>query len=129
MKIVRHNKRVGGEVIKSMFIYLNKHMVIFSLAETNWFTKGKPRLIPIWIKKRSLFAYRLAIRISNKKRGPLTQIKLLDDVLKIDDLDMSKTYEVIRTKIERDDLYYIVINEKGGEVAVHELLASEIITE
>lgn len=64
MKIVRLYKHVDGEVIKSMYIYLNKYIVIFSLAESNWFTKGKKRKIPIWISKRSLYIYRLAIRIS-----------------------------------------------------------------
>lgn len=64
MKIVRHNKQVDGEVIKSIFIYLNKYLVIFSLADSNWFTKGKSRIVPIWISKRSLFIYRLAIRLS-----------------------------------------------------------------
>lgn len=53
-------------------------------------------------------------------------IKLLDEVVKNDDLDISKKYEVARTEVVQDDLYYVVINEKGKEVSVHELLAREI---
>jgi hypothetical protein len=55
------------------------------------------------------------------------KIKLLDEFLKIYYLDVNKEYEVIRTETKRDDLYYVVIDEKGIEVAVHELLAREIV--
>lgn len=54
------------------------------------------------------------------------KIELLDEVLEQDDLDVKKYYEVIRTENVRDDLYYIVINEKGKETEIHELLAKEI---
>lgn len=54
------------------------------------------------------------------------KIKLLDEVLEIDDLDVSKEYEVVRTEHIHDDLYYVVINEKGEEVAVHEMVSSDI---
>lgn len=56
------------------------------------------------------------------------KIRLLDKVLEGNCLDTNKIYEVIRTETNReDDLYYIVINEEGKEVAVHELLAEEVI--
>lgn len=51
------------------------------------------------------------------------KIELLDEVLENDDLDLNKEYEVVGTINEQDDLYYIVINEKGREVSVHELIA------
>lgn len=54
------------------------------------------------------------------------KIKLLDEVLKNDDLDISKEYEVIRTLSEEDDLYFVVINEKGKEVGVHEMVSSPV---
>lgn len=54
------------------------------------------------------------------------KVKLLDEVLKHDHLDIEKEYEVIRTEEIRDDLYYIVLNERNEEVGVHELLAKEI---
>lgn len=54
------------------------------------------------------------------------QIKLLDQVLEQDGLNIEKTYPVVRTETMRDDLFYVVENEMGMEVHVHELLAKEI---
>lgn len=54
------------------------------------------------------------------------KIKLMDNVLEQDGLDLKNEYEVIKTETVRDDLYYIVINETGKEIEVHELLAKKI---
>ena len=54
------------------------------------------------------------------------KIKLLDNVLEQDDLNINRHYEVIRAKNVRDDMYYIVINDNGKETAVHELLVSKV---
>lgn len=40
---------------------------------------------------------------------------------------MNKAHEVIRIETERDNLYYIVTNEEGKEVAVHDPLAEVIL--
>jgi hypothetical protein len=50
-------------------------------------------------------------------------IELLDDVLKQDGLDINKKYKVIRTEESYNDIFYIVINDKGVETSVHDLLA------
>ena len=54
------------------------------------------------------------------------KIKLLDEVLKHDHLDINKEYEVVRVEYEIDDMYYIVKNQLNKEIAIHELLAKEI---
>lgn len=54
------------------------------------------------------------------------RIELLDNVVETDGLDITKTYEVLRTETVRDDLYYMVQNDAGIEVAVHELVAKEM---
>ena len=54
------------------------------------------------------------------------KIKLLDKVLENLVLDINKEYEVIETETIRDDMYYIIANENGKEVGIHELLAEEV---
>lgn len=51
------------------------------------------------------------------------KIKLLDKVLEQDGLDTAKIYEVVRTEVIHDDVYYIVMNENGEEYGVIDLLA------
>lgn len=53
------------------------------------------------------------------------RVVLLDPVMEKEDLKVNQEYEVCRTEKVRDDLYYIVENLEGEEVAVHELLVRE----
>lgn len=54
------------------------------------------------------------------------KIKFNDKVVETLNLLLNKEYEVIRTETENDDLFYIVINEKGNEESVIDLLVEEV---
>lgn len=53
------------------------------------------------------------------------KIELLDKVLELEGLELNRHYGVIRSVTMQDDLFYVVINESGKEVKVHELLVRE----
>lgn len=63
MTIVRYDMELEGGTVKSTYVDMWKFRLLMSLSHKNWYTKGKRRLIPIWISKKGLFIYRLAIRV------------------------------------------------------------------
>lgn len=50
----------------------------------------------------------------------------IDKVVKIDNIIVNKPYAIIETVYERDDTYYIVKNEKGVNIYLHEMLCEVI---
>lgn len=67
MIVVRYNTEIEDGIVKSTYIDVGKYRALLSLSHKNWYTKGKDRFIPIWISKKGLFIYRLAIRIGKCK--------------------------------------------------------------
>jgi hypothetical protein len=54
------------------------------------------------------------------------KIKFNDMVVEKLNLLVNKEYEVIRTETERDDLFYIVLDETGKEQGIIDMLVEEI---
>lgn len=67
MHIIRYDTEIDGGIVKSIYVDIGKYRLLLSLSHENWYTKGKKRLIPIWISKRGLFIFRLAIRFGTMK--------------------------------------------------------------
>ncbi|MGG1659509.1 hypothetical protein [Brevibacillus sp. NRS-1366] len=63
MFVVKYDTKIEEGIVKSTYIDIGKFRILMSLSHKNWYTKGKQRIIPIWISKKGLFVYRIAIRI------------------------------------------------------------------
>ncbi|RHW31878.1 hypothetical protein [Oceanobacillus profundus] len=63
MDIWRYDQEAPDGLVKCLYVDVGKFRLFFALSESAWYTKGKKRLIPIWIKDKSLFIYKLAMRI------------------------------------------------------------------
>lgn len=63
MNIIRYDQDAEDGIIKSVYVDSGKYRLLISFSHKNWYTRGKKRIIPIWISKKGLFIYRLAIRI------------------------------------------------------------------
>jgi hypothetical protein len=50
------------------------------------------------------------------------KIKILDRVIENYDLSIDKEYDVIRTEVKNEDLYYIVLSDNGEEFGVIDVL-------
>lgn len=63
MYIAKFIKETSTEDIKCMTVAISKLQITFALAKNMWKTKGKERLIPIWVSKKGLFIFKLAIGV------------------------------------------------------------------
>lgn len=54
------------------------------------------------------------------------KIKILDNVLRHKGLTVGKEYTVINTIVDKDDVFYVVKNDKGEKVNVIEGLVKEL---
>lgn len=61
---IRYNRNMDDGVIKVLYFYIGRFRLLCSWASEDWTTEGKVRRIPIWISKKGLFIYRLAIKPS-----------------------------------------------------------------
>lgn len=55
--------------IRCTYIDVFGMRILIAISQANWYTKGKPRKIPLWISRKGLFAWKLAIRVGKKPRG------------------------------------------------------------
>lgn len=67
--IANYTEESPDGLIKCKYIDIYNFRILFALSESNWYTKGKKRLIPIWISKKGLFVYRLAIKVGLNKNN------------------------------------------------------------
>lgn len=66
MYIAKFIKETDTEEINCMSIALGKLQITFALAESNWETKGKKRIIPIYANKKGVFLFKLAVTFKIK---------------------------------------------------------------
>lgn len=63
IRLVKYVKEAPDGPISCSYIDVINIRVLIAISAVNWYTKGKPRKIPIWISRKGLFAWRLAIKI------------------------------------------------------------------
>jgi len=56
----------------------------------------------------------------------MVKIKVLDEVLEQDGFNLERKYDVLRTEMHKDDLYYVVLNDNGEEYPVIDMLAKVV---
>lgn len=78
LKIVKYQHEGKDGIAKCLYIESKNYRLLFAISEVNWYTKGKKRLIPIWIDETALFCYRLAINLSKKKDKNKQEIELMN---------------------------------------------------
>lgn len=61
--IVKYVKEAPDGPISCTYIDVINTRILIAISAVNWYTKGKPRKIPLWISREGLFAWRLAIKI------------------------------------------------------------------
>lgn len=61
--IIRYDTQTEEGLVKSVYVDIRDWRLLLSWSDTNWYTKGKKRLIPVWWDKKGLFIFRLAIRM------------------------------------------------------------------
>lgn len=68
VKCVKYQHEGKDGLINCLYFEFKMYRLVFAISEVNWYTKGKKRLIPIWIDETGLFIYRLAINFGKKKQ-------------------------------------------------------------
>jgi hypothetical protein len=67
MIITKYTEEAPDGLIRCTYVDIHNFRLLIAISESNWYTKGKKRLIPIWINKKGFFAYRLAIKLGFNK--------------------------------------------------------------
>lgn len=63
MYLVKFIHETPIEDIKCMCFFLGKLQITFAWAESMWTSKEKTRRIPVWVSKKGIFFYKLAIGV------------------------------------------------------------------
>lgn len=68
MIITKYRYMGDDGLIKCNYIDFYGLRFLLAISESNWYTKGKKRLVPIWFDReaRSFFCYKVAVRFGRK---------------------------------------------------------------
>ncbi|MBJ7935576.1 hypothetical protein OCB09_09700 [Bacillus cereus] len=66
LTVVKYIQEAPDGNIKCWYIDILKFRILIALSAASWYTKGVKRRIPIWISRKGIFIYKLAIRAGKR---------------------------------------------------------------
>lgn len=77
--VIKQTTQGSDSPINSVLICAGPLRILFALSETNWYTDGKSRKIPIWVDRGGLFVYKFAIRVGWKRKKDVINVTKEDE--------------------------------------------------